>query len=69
MSRILILANDYKTIANFRMEILEALLGAGHSIDLALPADERNRVFEKMGVAVHPVDITRHGTNPLKEAN
>ena len=68
MSRILILANDYKTIANFRMEILQALLGAGHSVDLALPADERNRAFEDMGCAVHPVDITRHGTNPLKEA-
>lgn len=67
MSKILILANDYKTIANFRMEILQALQDAGHTVCISIPADERNKAFTDLGCRVRPTDITRHGTNPLKE--
>ena len=67
MSKILIFANDYKTIANFRMELLERFLELGHTVTLSLPEDERNQVFTDMGCRVAPAPITRHGTNPLAE--
>lgn len=67
MSRILILANDYKTLANFRLELLERLIADQHEVVLSLPADERNSLFEEMGCKIVSVPITRHGTNPLKE--
>ena len=67
MSRLLILANDYKTIANFRMELLDRLISEGHEVFLSLPSDERNSVFEEMGCHVLPTPISRHGTNPLAE--
>lgn len=67
MSKILIFANDYKTIANFRMELLERFLELGHTVTLSLPEDERNHVFTDMGCEVIPAPITRHGTNPIAE--
>lgn len=67
MSKILIFANDYKTIANFRMELLERFLALGHTVTLSLPEDERNHVFTDMGCSVIPAPITRHGTNPIAE--
>lgn len=67
MSKILIFANDYKTIANFRMELLERFLELGHTVSLSLPEDERNHVFTDMGCEVIPAPITRHGTNPIAE--
>ncbi len=67
MSRILILANDYKTLANFRTELIERFIADKHEVFLSLPEDERNRNFEQMGCKIVTVPITRHGTNPLKE--
>lgn len=67
MSKILILANDYKTIANFRMEVVQALLQAGHDVTLSLPEDSRNQCFLSMGCKVVNTEISRHGTNPIKE--
>ena len=67
MSKILIFANDYKTIANFRMELLERFLELGHKVTLSLPEDERNHVFTDMGCSVISAPITRHGTNPVAE--
>ena len=67
MSKIFILANDYKTIANFRMELVERLLSEKHEVYLSLPEDSRNAAFEKMGCKVVIAPVTRHGTNPLKE--
>ena len=67
MSKLFILANDYKTIANFRMELLERLIAEKHNVYLSLPEDSRNSVYEAMGCIVVPAPVTRHGTNPLKE--
>ncbi|MCD7824877.1 MAG: glycosyltransferase family 4 protein [Clostridiaceae bacterium] len=65
--RVLILANDYKTIANFRIELLTAMVDEGFEVHLSLPKDERNELFVKMGCQLHENALTRHGTNPLKE--
>lgn len=67
MSKLFILANDYKTIANFRMELLESLIAEKHEVYLSLPEDPRNAVYEEMGCEVVTAPVTRHGTNPLKE--
>lgn len=67
MSKILILANDYKTLANFRMELLQQLIAEGHQVILSLPADQRNSIFTEMGCELLEAPISRHGTNPLKE--
>lgn len=67
MSKILFFANDYKTIANFRMELVERLLQLGHRLTLSLPSDERDHVFSEMGCEVIFAPITRHGMNPLAE--
>lgn len=67
MSKILILANDYKTLANFRMELLRKLLAEGHQVVLSLPSDHRNSVFLDMGCELIETPISRHGTNPIKE--
>ncbi len=67
MSRILILANDYKTLANFRTELIERFVSDGHEVYLSLPEDERNQNFEKMGCVISTVPISRHGTNPISE--
>ncbi len=65
--KILILANDYKTIANFRMELLEQLVQDGYEVVLSLPAYEGNQIFREMGCWVYENRLTRHGTNPLAE--
>lgn len=67
MSKILILANDYKTLANFRMELLERLVSLDHEVILSLPKDERNAAFCERGCKILEAPISRHGTNPLKE--
>ena len=69
MSRILILANDYKTLSNFRTELIERLLKEGFELFLSLPEDGRNVNFERMGCHVVTAPISRHGTNPVKELN
>ena len=67
MSKLLILANDYKTLANFRMELLQKLVACGHEVVLSIPADERNSAFTELGCKLLEAPISRHGTNPLKE--
>ncbi|MBO5321611.1 MAG: glycosyltransferase family 4 protein [Clostridia bacterium] len=65
--RILILANDFKTLFNFRMELLERFIKEKYEVILSLPKDEKNQAFRDLGCSVIENNLTRHGTNPLKE--
>ncbi len=65
--KILILSNDYKTLANFRTELLERLVGDKHEVIISVPADDRNEQFRSLGCTVYENSMTRHGTNPLAE--
>ncbi len=65
--RILILVNDYKTITNFRLELLEFLLEQKQEVFVSVPANEKNEIFKRLGCIVCENDMTRHGTNPLAE--
>ncbi len=65
--KILILANHYKTIANFRLELVERLVSDGHDVIISLPRDEHNSIFRDVGCTVAENDMTRHGINPFSE--
>lgn len=67
MARILILANDYCTIYNFRRELIVELVNRGHDVVVGLPRDTRNSVFTLLGCELVDVKITRFGKNPLRE--
>lgn len=67
MNKILILANDYTTIYNFRRELLQRLLAEKYKVIISLPADERNKAFLEMGCSVEETTLSRFGTNPIKE--
>lgn len=65
--RILLLANEYTTILNFRMELIRALNADGHKVFAAIPHDENNIDIEAAGCTIVNFDVSRKGTNPLKE--
>ena len=65
--RILVLANDIKTIRWFRMELLRALLGLGAEVHLVMPDAGDERDLLDMGCLIHHVTLSRHGCNPLVE--
>ena len=65
--RILVLANDIKTIRWFRMELLRALLGLGAEVHLVMPDTGDERDLLDMGCLIHHVKLSRHGCNPLVE--
>lgn len=67
LKKVLVLANDNSTIFNFRRELLERLLKEGYEIFVSVPPHRRNAVFGQMGCTVIQTDISRKGTNPLKE--
>lgn len=65
--KVLILANDYKTIANFRMELLERFVDEKYEVFISVPGDLRNEQFRELGCTVIENQMTRHGTNPIAE--
>ena len=65
--KVLIVANDFSTIYNFRLELLRALTENGYEVVIALPEDERNSAFIKEGCEVIKLNLSRFGTNPLKD--
>lgn len=67
MSKLLIFANDYKTLANFRMELIDRFIERGYEVVISVPEDERNAAFIERGCEVVTAPISRHGTNPLSE--
>lgn len=67
MSKILILANDYTTVYNFRRELIGRLISENDEVIISLPDDKRNTAFTDMGCKLEIINMTRSGTNPLKE--
>ena len=49
-TRVLVIANDYTTLYNFRLELLKRMTGDGYDVTLALPYDDRNYALERNGV-------------------
>ena len=65
--RVLLIANEYTTIVNFRMELLQTLLKEGHTVAVALPDHERNQEISNLGCEVISLPILRKNKNPLKD--
>ena len=65
--KILLIANEYSTIVNFRMELITALLNEGHSVAVALPEHERNAEIKALGCDLFIIQMSRKGMNPIKE--
>ena len=65
--KILLLANEYTTILNFRMELIKALVEDGHVVFVAIPANENNADIAALGCKIVDFNVSRKGTNPLQE--
>lgn len=65
--RILILANKYTTILNFRLEVVEALVNNGYEVYVSLPFHERVKEIDAVGAKTIPTEISGHGTNPIED--
>ena len=67
MSRVLLLANHSMSIYNFRLELVERLLSDGHTVMICSPYGEAIDKLTKLGCEYYPIEISRHGTNPIKD--
>lgn len=65
--RVLLIANEYTTIVNFRMELVSALIRKGHTVSVALPLHERVAEIRALGCEVYSLPIDRKSKNPLKD--
>lgn len=65
--RVLILANDYTTIINFRMELVKGLIEEGYEVGVALPDHERVREIEALGCHYLPLKLNRKSKNPIND--
>lgn len=65
--KILLIANEYTTIINFRMELLQALIQDGNKVAVALPKHERNSEIRSLGCIIYPLRIDRRSKNPMKD--
>lgn len=65
--KVLLIANEYTTIVNFRMELVSALISEGHTVGVALPHHKRNEEIRALGSKIFDLDISRKGMNPVNE--
>ena len=67
MSKVLFLVNHDVVIYNFRLEIVERLLAEGHQVVISSPYGERIDALVELGCEFRPVELSRHGMNPVQE--
>ena len=67
MGKVLFLVNHDVVIYNFRLEIVERLLAEGHEVIISSPYGERIDALIALGCKYYPIDISRHGMNPVQE--
>ena len=59
------IANEYTTIVDFRLELLEGLVKKGYDVYVALPFDEHNKLISDRGCRVIDLSMSRKGINPV----
>ncbi|MHB1461977.1 MAG: glycosyltransferase family 4 protein [Armatimonadota bacterium] len=64
MSKVLILANDIRTVMSFRMELIEKLVAA-HDVVVSLPYDKNVNHIVNAGCTYIPCPVNRRSTNPI----
>lgn len=67
VKKILIIANDYTTIINFRMELIRRLVDEGYDVAIALPQHDRVREIEALGCQIFPLEVKRKSKNPIQD--
>ena len=67
MKKILLIANEYTTILDFRTELLEGLLNEHYEVVVALPYDKHCEKFKELGCKVIDLYMSRKGMNPRNE--
>jgi len=67
MKKILLLANDTTYVYNLRAEVLSALLGDGFAVTVASRTAQHTEELTAMGCKLVPVEMDRHGKNPLQD--
>lgn len=65
--KILFLVNHDIVIYNFRKELVERLLLEGNEVYISSPYGKRIDYLVGIGCQYIPIEINRHGTNPLKD--
>jgi len=66
--KILILVNRDFVLYNFRLELVEKLLGQGKEVYICLPNGPKVSKMVEMGCKYIPIAIEGRGTNPIKDA-
>lgn len=67
MKKILFLVNHDVVIYNFRYELVEVLRNQGHEVIISSPDGERIKDLKLIGCKYIKTDVSRHGTNPIKD--
>ena len=67
MSKILIIANDEKTISNFRKEVISSFIAHGFEVTVACPFGELIAEIRELGCNVYDLKVSRRGKNVLED--
>lgn len=65
--KVLFLSNSIGGLKSFRMELIQKLRDNGHNVGICSPLEINPMMFEEIGCNIFPVQMSRHGKNPLKE--
>lgn len=65
--KVLLVANEYTTILNFRMELIEKLVSYNFDVLLAVPSSKHDYRFQEIGCKTVDLFISRKSKNPLKD--
>ena len=66
-NKVLLIANEYTTIINFRMELVKELIAVGYTVGVALPPHERVKEIVNLGCTYFHLNVNRRSTNPIKD--
>ena len=67
MKKVLVIANEWSTIVHFRMEILKRMTEEHYQVIVALPVCKEAEPIRELGCELVNLDVSRHGTNPVKD--
>jgi glycosyltransferase involved in cell wall biosynthesis len=65
--RIAVVSNTAWYLVNFRLNLMRALVAAGHEVVAVAPTDAHARRLLEAGITFEPVKISGSGTNPIQE--
>lgn len=65
--RVMLIANDTTFVYNLRREVLQGVIGAGHTVMVVAQILAFDKELTEMGCEVIGLDIARHGTNPFSD--